>query len=92
MFVLLSFILGTILQCIVVCIPTLTRIFKLVELNRETPIDGIDIGDENSKAYHTGFAGAQNLNNLCSDFSKLREFYIYHKTGMTIFRGLMKNL
>ena len=28
-----AFILGTILQCIVVCIPTLTRIFKLVELN-----------------------------------------------------------
>ena len=53
---------------------------KLVELNRATPIDGIDIGDENSKAYHTGFAGAQNLNNLCSDFSKLREFYIYDST------------
>ena len=28
-----AFILGTILQCIVVCIPTLTRIFKLVELH-----------------------------------------------------------
>ena len=50
---------------------------KLVELNTATPIIKINIGNDGSKAYQTGFAGVQNLSNLCSDFSKLQEFYIH---------------
>lgn len=49
---------------------------KLVELNTTKPLLSIQVGNDNSKAYQTGFAGAQDLSDLCSEFAKLQQFSI----------------
>ena len=49
---------------------------KLVELNTTKHLLSIQVGNDNSKAYQTGFSGAQNLSRLCSEFTKLKEFKI----------------
>lgn len=49
---------------------------KLVELNHLSHLLSIQVGNDNSKAYQTGFAGAQDLYGLCFELSELQQFSI----------------
>lgn len=50
---------------------------RLVKLNDDrNPLVSIKIGNNNSNAYQTGFAGELDLSNLCSDFTELKQFSI----------------
>lgn len=49
---------------------------KLVELNTTKPLLSIQVGNDSSNAYQTGFAGAQSLYNLCFSCTELQQFSI----------------
>ena len=49
---------------------------KLVELNHQSHLLSIQVGNDNSKAYQTGFAGTQDLYGLCFELSELQQFSI----------------